>query len=214
MVRAVVLDVNETLLDLSTVVPVFVEAGLKPADFALWFARTQRDGFALSAAGDWRSFGDIGRAVWRSMAPEVDPEPLFSALANCPLHPDVVPGIAALRDAGVMIATLTIGAAEPIAGSLTRAGVAVDATLSCDDIRRWKPAPEPYQYAAQSLGVTCADCVMIAVHDWDLHGARAAGLRTAWVNRSGAEWSPIFDRADIEASDLPEIVGDLAQLAD
>lgn len=212
MVRAVVLDVNETLLDLSTVIPVFVDAGLPPTDFALWFARTQRDGFALSAAGDWRSFGDIGRAVWRSMAPEVDPEPIFAALANCPLHPDVVPGVEALRDAGVMIATLTIGSGEPIAGSLTRAGVAVDATLSCDDVRRWKPAPEPYRYAAQSLGVTCADCVMIAVHDWDLHGAQAAGMRTAWLNRTGVPFSPVFAQPDVQAPDLPGVASALAHL--
>lgn len=147
MVRAAVLDVNETLVDFSAVTPVFLNAGLQPTDLPLWFARTQRDGFALSAAGDWRSFGDIGRAVWRSMAPEEDPEPLFAALANCPLHLDVVPGIAALRDAGLIIATLTVGAAEPIAESLRRTGIVVDATLSCDAVRRWKPAPEPRAYA-------------------------------------------------------------------
>jgi 2-haloacid dehalogenase len=209
MVRAVVLDVNETLLDLTTVVPVFQDAGMQSTDFDLWFARTQRDGFALSAAGDWRSFGDIGRAVWREMAPTRDPEPLFTALADCPLHPDVVPAITALQDAGVAIATLTIGAVEPIAGALQRAGVAVDAVVSCDAVHRWKPAPEPYRYACEALDVPAQEAMMVAVHDWDLHGARAAGLRTAWVNRSGAAWSPVFDRADIEAPDLPAVVHQL-----
>jgi 2-haloacid dehalogenase len=209
MVRAAVLDVNETLLDLTGLTPVFLDAGLQPIDFHLWFARTQRDGFALSAAGDWRSFGDIGRAVWRSMAPHVDPEPLFAAFADARLHPDVVPGITALQDAGVVIATLSIGAVEPITGALERAGITIDAVLSCDAVRRWKPAPEPYRYAAQSLGVATRDCVMIAVHDWDLHGAHAAGMRTAWVNRSGATWSPVFDQPDFEAADLPGVAGKL-----
>jgi len=214
MVRAAVLDVNETLLDLSGLTPVFLDAGLQPTDFALWFARSQRDGFALSAAGDWRSFGDIGRAVWGSMAPNVDAEPLFSALAAAPLHPDVVPGIAALQEAGALTATLTIGAVEPIAGALERAGISVDAVLSCDAVRRWKPAPEPYRYAAQSLGVAVNDAVMIAAHDWDLHGARAAGMRTAWVNRSGAAWSPVFDRPALEASDLPGVASWLSGLSE
>ena len=209
MVRAAVLDVNETLLDLTAVVPVFIDAGLQAADFDLWFARTQRDGFALSAAGDWRSFGDIGRSVWRSMAPETDPEPLFAALAAAPLQSDVAAGIAALQRAGVAIATLTIGAPEPIAQALQRAGLVVDAGLSCDAVRRWKPAPEPYRYAAHALGVPVEETIMIAVHDWDLHGARAAGLRTGWVNRTWVPWSPVFDRPDLEAVDLPGIATQL-----
>jgi 2-haloacid dehalogenase len=212
MVRAAVLDVNETLLDLSGLIPVFLDAGLQPTDFALWFARTQRDGFALSAAGDWRSFGDIGRAVWRSMAPTQDSELLFAALADAPLHRDVVPGITALQGAGMLIATLTIGAVEPIAGALERAGISIDAALSCDAVRRWKPAPEPYRYAAQSLGVTCEDAVMVAAHDWDLHGARAAGMRTAWVHRSGATWSRVFNQPDLEAPDLPGVASKLSRL--
>jgi 2-haloacid dehalogenase len=210
MVQAAVLDVNETLLDLTSVVSVFVDAGMQPGDFDLWFARTQRDGFALSAAGDWRSFGDIGRAVWRSMAADQDPEPLFVALAQCRLHDDVASGIAALHDAGLAVAALTIGAAEPITAALERAGISLDAVLSCDAVRRWKPAPEPYRFALRALDVEAADAIMIAVHDWDLHGARSAGLRTGWVNRTHAPWSPIFDRPDIEAVDLPGIAAQLS----
>ena len=51
--RGVLLDVNETLLDLSGLQPAFDSLGI-PDALPLWFARTLRNGFALAAANDCR----------------------------------------------------------------------------------------------------------------------------------------------------------------
>jgi 2-haloacid dehalogenase len=69
MAGAVVLDVNETLFSLDALDPVFADLGL--ADQRdLWFARTLRNGFALTSAGIYRSFPDVARGAFLSLAPE------------------------------------------------------------------------------------------------------------------------------------------------
>ena len=44
--------------------------------------------------------------------------------------------------------------------------------------------------------------MLVAVHPWDIEGARRAGLRTAWVNRSGARYPDHFGRAELEVASL------------
>jgi 2-haloacid dehalogenase len=46
----------------------------------------------------------------------------------------------------------------------------------------------------------------VAAHPWDCAGATAAGLRAAWVNRSGQPWPAIFPDAEFSASDLAALV--------
>ncbi len=69
----------------------------------------------------------------------------------------------------------------------TYAGLRWHQVLSAEDARSYKPAPQVYQ-----LAVDAADCppervLMVAAHAWDLRGAQALGMRTAYVQRpSGA----------------------------
>ena len=49
--RVCVLDVNETLSDLTALAPRLVEVGLAESDLEPWFAGVLRDGFALTLLG-------------------------------------------------------------------------------------------------------------------------------------------------------------------
>jgi len=95
-----------------------------------------------------------------------------------------------LRAAGHRLATLSNGAAEVAAGLLGRAGVRdqFEALLSVEDAGAWKPARAAYLYAADRLRVRPAEATLVAVHPWDIDGAARAGLRTAWINRTGAAY--------------------------
>ena len=53
--KALVLDVNETLFSLETLDALFANWGV-PDGRELWFARTLRNGFALTCAGTYRTF--------------------------------------------------------------------------------------------------------------------------------------------------------------
>ncbi|SHF65118.1 2-haloacid dehalogenase [Jatrophihabitans endophyticus] len=219
----IVFDVNETLSDLAPLGERFVDVGAPGGLLATWFASTLRDGDALGLAGTPRPFADVARGVlatlW-SQLPELRRDPdeatehVLAGFTSLAVHPDVVPGVGELAVSGHRLVTLSNGARSVAAGLLERAGVAgsFEALLSVEDDDApgpWKPDPRAYHYAAQVCGVEPGELVLVAVHPWDLHGARRAGLRSAYVNRTGAPWPAVFDRPDVEVGALTELAAAL-----
>jgi len=217
----VVFDVNETLSDLGRMSQHFEEIGAPPQLAALWFASVLRDGFALTAAGGNPPFGDVAEDALRTLLAE---QPLnrdvgdaiahvMTSLQGLPVHPDVVEGVRALAAGGFRMAALTNGAAATAEALLERAGIREDVgpVLSVQDARRWKPAPESYAYALGTVQREADDVVLVAVHPWDIDGAARAGLRTAWLNRSGVPYPSTMTRPDHEVSTIGELAGLLAR---
>jgi 2-haloacid dehalogenase len=77
--------------------------------------------------------------------------------------------------------------------------------MSVADAGAWKPAATAYEYAAKTCGVEPADMLMVAVHPWDIDGARRVGLRTAWVNRTGATYPAMFLEPDHTVAGMEEL---------
>ncbi len=198
----IVFDVNETLSDLSPLAARFVEVGAPASLSGLWFASVLRDGFALTAAGDSKSFADVGAAVLHGLLADQqlnrDPDSavthVLDGLALLETHPDVAPSVRELADRDVRLVTLSNGAASVaerlLAGSDIREEF--EHVLSVDDAAAWKPDARAYRYAAGICAVDPAEMLMVAVHPWDLDGAARAGLQTAWVNRSEREYPKVF----------------------
>lgn len=214
-----VFDVNETLSDLSGLIALLEEVGAGPAILPAWFAATLRDGFAISAAGGFADFASVGVPTLASMLDEErlrgsaleSAEHVVGAMADLDLHPDVAPGLRALAEAGVRVVTLSNGAASVAESLLARAGIRdlVEQCLSVSDAGRWKPAREAYTYAARCCAVDPGDAALIAVHPWDIDGARRAGLRTGWISRDGGTYPPFFLAPEATGRDLPELVATL-----
>jgi 2-haloacid dehalogenase len=192
----VVFDVNETLSNLTPLAGRFEEVGAPASLAPLWFASVLREGFALTAAGSTARFADIGREILLGLLPEsvADAEQavghVLAGFMDLDVHPDVVPGVRALRAAGLRLVTMSNGAAAVAEGLLSRAGVAeeFEHLLSVEDAGVWKPAADAYRHVAGRCGVQTGEMVMVAVHPWDIDGAARAGLRTAWVNRDGRRY--------------------------
>lgn len=188
----VVFDVNETLSDLSPLGDRFREVGLDASLASLWFASVLRDGFALTAAGATARFADLGAEVLRSLLPpgaDADraTDHVLAAFMELSLHPDVVPGIRALRAAGLRLVTMSNGSSAVAESLFAGTGVRdeLEHLLSVEEAGVWKPAAGAYRFVAERCGVDVGDLVMVAVHPWDLDGAARTGLRTAWVDRDG-----------------------------
>jgi 2-haloacid dehalogenase len=209
----VIFDVNETLSDLSPLGARFEDVGAPRELLATWFAATLRDGIALAASGSYADFREVGRANLRQLlATPDDAEHVLGGFAELPVHPDVPEGLRVLREAGIRIATLTNGTAQIARGLLERAGLdaLVERYLDVSQVRRWKPAPDPYLYACSELGAPPAQAVLLAVHPWDVHGARSAGLDGAWLDRQGLPYPEIFEPPDWSGHDLPSLARALA----
>lgn len=219
-ISVIVFDVNETLSDMSPMGERFSEVGA-PAELAkLWFATLLRDGFALTASGDNGSFAAIGADALRGLLTGVElNRPLEAAvdhvmggMAGLGVHPDVPAGIKALAAAGLRLITLSNGSAQ-IAGKLfSEAGIrdAFESLLSVEDAAAWKPARASYEYAADASGADPAGMLLVAVHPWDIHGAARAGLRTAWLNRTGGSYPGYFEAPTFVVTALTELPAALA----
>jgi 2-haloacid dehalogenase len=186
----VLFDVNETLSDLERLRGRFQQVGAHGQLLEVWFASTLRDGFALAAAGAYADFRAVALGVLRGLLSHVEPperdpdeaaEHVLAGFAELDVHADVPEAVRRLADAGVRMATLTNGAADVAGKLLERAGLAdlVERRISVDEVRRWKPAREPYLHAARELGVAPERCTLVAVHPWDVDGAKRAGLQAA-----------------------------------
>jgi 2-haloacid dehalogenase len=62
----------------------------------------------------------------------------------------------------------------------------LDAVLSVDGLRIYKPRPEVYRLACDFFHVTPGEIIFISANRWDVMGAQAVGFRTVWINRTGA----------------------------
>ncbi len=209
----VIFDVNETLSDMSPMATRFEDVNLPGHLAATWFAGLLRDGFALTITGSNPAFSELAqeslRGLLQGVAADVDAATghVMSGFAQLPLHPDVADGIRALQSSGLRLVTLSNGATAVAEGLLERNGLrdAFDSLLSVQDAPAWKPAASAYRYALEGCEVAAADAMLVAVHPWDIHGAHEAGLRTAWVNRTGNPYPSTMHRPDLEADSLTEL---------
>ena len=76
-----------------------------------------------------------------------------------------------------------------------------------------KPAPAIFHAACERLRLPPAAVLHVGDDpELDVAGARAAGLRTAWINRSGAAWTHP-DQPDLVLRDLAELADALGAVA-
>jgi 2-haloacid dehalogenase len=132
-------------------------------------------------------------------------------MAELDLHPDVAAGLRKFHAAGVRIVTLSNGSSHVAESLLERAGVRdlVERCLSVSDAGRWKPAPEAYRLAADRCEVQAGELALIAVHPWDIDGALRAGLRAAWLSRSGAAFPAYLREPEAIGRTLSELAATL-----
>jgi 2-haloacid dehalogenase len=213
--EVIVFDVNETLSDMSALAGRFAGVGAPPELAQAWFAGLLRDGIALAACGDNAGFAEIGAGLLHELLRPLplDREPaqavehIMAAFTGLDVHPDVVPGVRRLRSAGFRLVTLSNGAPEVADSLLRTAGIReeFEALLSVQDAPAWKPARAAYDYAARACRTGPGSMLLVAVHPWDIHGASRAGLRTGWLNRTGAGYPAYFTAPDYSAGTLAEL---------
>lgn len=125
--------------------------------------------------------------------------------------PDALPGLARLKRRYI-VAPLSNGHFALLTNLGKHAGLPWDCILSADLFGTYKPAPAVYQGAARLLGLAPAEVMLVAAHTNDLLGARAAGLRTAFVPRP-LEWGPGSPPEPAPPAPFDLVAADFLQLA-
>jgi len=133
---------------------------------------------------------------------------LLGGFASLPAHGDVQGALARLQAAGYRRVAFSNSSTDLVTRQLTNAGLTphFDAIISVEEAGSFKPDPLVYAHAAQRLDRAASDLRLVATHDWDTHGALAAGLRAAYIDRTGAPYMPVYRRPDVMAPTMDEIV--------
>jgi len=219
--RVIAFDVNETLLDMSSLDAVFERAFGSAAVRAEWFALMLQLTFVGGLTGRYVDFPSAQRAALsmlagaRGIALDDDvAETLGDGMRRLAPHPDAARALTRLADAGFALAALTNSPLDVARAQLEHAGLAgrFAAIRSADEVRALKPRPEPYRLVAETFGVPVADVRLVAAHAWDVSGALAAGCAAAFVRRAGKVPSPIGDQPDIAGSDLDEVADRIIEI--
>jgi 2-haloacid dehalogenase len=217
---ALAFDVNETLLDLKSLDPHFERVFGDTSLRVMWFGLMLQLSFGGIATGRYLDFPSAQRAALqmvarrRGMTVSDDAvDQIVGAMSQLTPHPEVRDALAKLRKAGFKMSTLTNSPADVAVAQVENAGIRdlFDDVISADDVRRLKPAPEPYLHAAQRMGVAPGKLRLIAAHWWDIDGALAAGCLGAFVERPGATLNPSAPAPDVKGSDLQQVASQILE---
>jgi 2-haloacid dehalogenase len=217
--EVLVLDVNETLSDLTPMRQRFEAAGLPGESLDTWFAAVLRDGFALTAVDASADFGVIAAEILAGQLAAAGVEAgteavrgVLSGFTQLKLHPDVVPGLQRLHASGLRIVTLTNGSAGLSEQMFTDAGLLplLEHRLDVTKPGRWKPHRAAYEYAAEVCEVPLERMALAAVHPWDIDGAKRAGLQGWYIDRRRTPYPGTFTAPDLVVADFEELAAQIA----
>jgi 2-haloacid dehalogenase len=214
--RAFVFDAYGTLFDVHAAIARHRDAAGPEADrfSEIWRGKQLEYAWMLSAAGRYVDFWTLtGRALDQAFArcPTVDRSlraALLDAYFKLDAFPDARAALAALKAKGLRTAILSNGNPRMLEGAVSAAniGADLDAVLSVDAIRSYKPRAEVYRLVTDAFALAPTEVAFVSSNRWDVMGATAFGFRCVWVNRTNApeeypEFAPV------------KVVLDLATLA-
>ncbi|WP_259365104.1 HAD family hydrolase [Psychrobacter sp. GP33] len=156
----IVFDVNETLLDITSLEPLFKRVFGDRAIMREWFAQLVLYSQTMTLSGLHTPFGELGAGAFQMIATIHQIEIIDSGitelkqhLSNMPAHPDVIPALTRLRDASFRLVTLTNSPSSTSPTPLEKAGLTefFEHNFSVESVGKFKSTPETYRMVAKEL---------------------------------------------------------------
>jgi 2-haloacid dehalogenase len=218
MPNFVVFNLNGTLVDLGGLDPLFHELTGDASLRKRWFHEVVKHMLISATTTVYHAFDDIADAALstveflssRSIS-AADRLRFLQQLQSVPAFPDVVPALDRLNSAGYRLVVFTNGALATAQKQLQNAGISkyFVAVHSADEVQRYKPAIEAYQFLAKKLNAGVSEITMVAAHDWDISGASWAGYQTVFIQRE-LPLTSITPEPTYSVRSLTELTGILA----
>jgi 2-haloacid dehalogenase len=189
-----VFDAYGTLFDVHSAIARFRSEAGPEADrlSAIWRTKQLEYSWTLTLAGHYVDFWTLTeRALDYALAlvPSVDKAlktRLLDAYFKLDAFPDALPALRALKAKGHETAILSNGSPDMLKGAVDAAGLAsdLDAVLSVDALKMFKPRPEVYGLVTGFFKCAPSDVTFVSSNRWDVMGAAAFGFRALWINRA------------------------------
>lgn len=207
-------DVNETLLDMTPLKNAINTLLEEPMAFKIWFGMVLHHSLVDNCTNQYHDFSTIAAAMLKMTATSLnktvtddETKKTLSAIRNLKAYPDVLKGLQLLKENGFRLATLTNSPENALKEQLINSNLTdvFELALSIDTLKKYKPDPQTYKWAADQLDQKPQNIIMIAAHGWDLAGAINAGLLTGFVSREGQSLYSLCDNPTYEAKDIYEM---------
>jgi 2-haloacid dehalogenase len=219
--KLLLFDVNETLIDFSSLRSRMNELFKHDAAFEQWFLLMLQFSLVDNVTNQYHNFSEIAKAalqmnqerLGRKLAEE-DTKELLQMVRSLPPHPDVEEGLKMLKKADYRLVAFTNSTEEVLKQQMELAGLTdlFDGLRSVDELKRYKPAIDTYREMAKKFGVQPEEAMMIAAHGWDMTGALHAGLQAAFVARKGHALYPLAPKPQLTGDTLVAIAEQLVKL--
>jgi 2-haloacid dehalogenase len=210
-IKAVVFDAYGTLYDIQSVAAVTEEAfpGYGDIITQIWRIKQLEYTWFRSLMQRYEDFSVVTRDslayTIRVLGLKHDAatfDRIMDKYLHLALYPDALPTLAALN--GHKLAILSNGSSDMLNTLVHNTGLdrALDATISIDSKKIFKPSPEAYTLIEARLGIAPADVLFVSSNPWDACGAKSFGLNVAWIERVTPE---AMARACVKSDVVPPL---------
>jgi 2-haloacid dehalogenase len=191
-IKAVVFDAYGTLYDVQSVADVTEEAfpGYGEMITQVWRLKQLEYSWLRSMMQRYRDFSVVTRDslayTLRILGLQYDSaifERIMEKYLHLDLYPDALATLLAMKDR--KLAILSNGSTGMLNALVKNSGLdrVLDATISIDAKKIFKPAPDAYALIETTLGVKPAEVLFVSSNPWDACGAKVVGLAVAWIER-------------------------------
>jgi len=209
-VRGLLFDAYGTLFDVHSVVEAGRAVTSDPqALSALWRAKQLEYTWLRTLMGRYEDFWAVTDAALvfacRRLGLAAGPAER-ARLMDAYLRLDPFPEVRGVleRLQGLPCAVLSNGAPRMLDAVVAHAGLgaSLQAVISVDAVRMFKPASPVYALGPARLGLPKEALGFVSSNCWDVIGAKAYGFPVVWVNRQGAPLDELGLVPDLEVADL------------
>lgn len=217
-IRACLFDAYGTLFDLHSAIGRYRnELGSDAqAISALWRTKQLEYTWLRSLMGQYADFRQVTEEALRytfatyGITNQELFERLLQAYLTLDVYSDVAETLRIVKERGVGRFILSNGSPAMLEAGIHHAGLGslLDATISVESLRIYKPAPRIYQLGMERAGITNpSEILFVSANGWDIAGAGAFGFQTAWINRAASPIEELPARPTYIIAKVSDILG-------
>lgn len=216
--KLILLDVYETLLDMSEVEKKVNQLMNSKHGYTIWFELFMQYCFVDNCIEQFNDFPSIAFATMQmagqTLATEIREEDInniMQLLKHLPVHEGVQEGLSNLNDQGFRIAALTNSPERTVTERMERTGLIsyFRKVMSAEHIGKYKPYLEVYKWAVKEMEAKPHETLLVTAHGWDIAGAVNAGMQTAYLKQSKQMLYPLSPKPDYSCTGLVDLAHQL-----
>lgn len=217
----IIFDVYETLLNMYEIERKMNQLLDNRHGYLIWFEQFMQYCFVDNCTVQFNDFTTIARATMQMTAKMLgrkvdghDFDFVLELLKHLPVQEGVQEGLSSLRNQQFRIAALTNSPYRTVIERMEKTGLVsyFEKILSAENVKKYKPCREVYDWASSQLHVTNEDVMLVSAHGWDIAGAANAGMFTVYLQQSKQPLYPLAPQPRLNCSSVEDLARQLQQL--